>query len=120
MPQSSSFCYRHFRPLNILFDLCLKIAMINFPDDNRVFCRFWEDECVVYNQLTGSTHLIDGLGVEVFKSVSEKASARSELIQNLQSIFDLPIDFDLETFLDNLLLEYQKLGLLQVMENSPA
>lgn len=87
---------------------------------NSICCRFWEDECVVYNQLTGSTHLIDGLGVEVFKTVSEKNSSRSELLLHVQSIFDLPIDMDLEMALDNLLLEYQKLGLLQVMENSPA
>ena len=95
-------------------------SMISFPEGNRVFCRFWEDECVVYNQLTGNTHLVDGLGVEVFKVVSEKVSTRSELLQNVQSIFDLPIDFDIETFLNNLLLEYQKLGLLQVMVDSPA
>ncbi len=94
--------------------------MISFSYGNSICCRFWEDECVVYNQLTGSTHLIDGLGVEVFKAVSEKKSSRSEFLKNLQSVFDLPVDFDLETGLDNLLLEYQKLGLLQVMENSPA
>ena len=94
--------------------------MISFTDGNRVCCRFWEDECVVYNQLTGSTHLIDGLGAEIFKVVKEKVSTRSELLQAMQSIFDLPIGFDLETNIDNLLLEYQKLGLLQVMENSPA
>ncbi|MGZ8190462.1 MAG: HPr-rel-A system PqqD family peptide chaperone [Methylococcaceae bacterium] len=94
--------------------------MINFPHGNRIFCRFWEDECVVYNQLTGNTHLIDGIGAEVFKLVAEKVPTRSELLLHVQSIFDLPIDFNLEANLDNLLLEYQKLGLLQVMENSPA
>ena len=94
--------------------------MINFPADNSVLCRFWEDECVVYNQLTGNTHLVDGIGVEVFKAVSEKVSTRRDLLQNIRSIFEFETDFDLETFLDNLLLEYQKLGILAVRENHPA
>jgi PqqD family protein of HPr-rel-A system len=94
--------------------------MIDLPKKSLVCCRFWEDEGVVYNQLTGETHLIDDIGAVLFKAVSEKSSTRSELLQNVQSIFDLPIDFDIETFLDNLLLEYQKLGLLQVLKDSPA
>lgn len=80
---------------------------------------YGEDECVIYNQRTGSTHLIDGIGVEVLKLLSENALTQTELLQNLQSAFDWPVDFDLEESLDNLILEYQKLDLLNVMENSP-
>jgi PqqD family protein of HPr-rel-A system len=94
--------------------------VVNFPKESLVCCRFWEDECVVYNQATGETHLIDGIGAEVFKLISEKTATRTQLLQNIHSVFEWEIDFDVEGFLDNLILQYQKLGLLDVMENSPA
>ncbi len=101
--------------LKSFVDLKLKKTESAFP---VFFCG--EDECVVYNQLTGSTHLINGIGTEIFRAISENASTRSDLLQNLDSIFDFPVDFDVEGFLDNLILEYHKLGLLDVMENSLA
>ena len=44
---------------------------------------------------------------------------KSEL-QNLNSLFDFQIDFDAEGFMDDLIQEYQKLGLLVVMDNNLA
>lgn len=82
------------------------------------FCE--EGECVVYNSVTGSTHLIDGLGVEIFRYLSKNDSTRTELLENMLTIFDFQSDFDVEAFLDSLIMEYQKLGLLDVMENCPA
>lgn len=80
--------------------------------------RFWDDDCVIYNQLTGETHLVDGVGAEIFKLVSEKKATRSHLLQNMQSVFELETDSDMEELLDNLVQEYQKLGLLEVTEIS--
>ncbi len=94
--------------------------MIGFPKDGLVCCRFWDDECVIYNQLTGETHMVDGMGAEVFRFVSEKTATGKQVLQNIQSVFELDIDFDVEGVLDNLILEYQKLGLLDVTENNPA
>ena len=94
--------------------------MISLPKGDVICCRFWEDDSVVYNQLSGQTHLIDGLGAQIFKFVSEKAATRAALLQNIDSIFELEIDTDVADLLDNLILEYQKLGLLVVTENNPA
>lgn len=95
-----------------MFENCV----IDLPKKNLVCCRFWVDECVVYNQLTGETHLIDGIGAVLLKAVSEKSSTRSELLHNVQNIFDIQGDFDIEGFLDSSILEYQKLGLVEVTE----
>ena len=95
-------------------------CIIGFPKDGLVCCRFWDDECVIYNQLTGETHLVDGMGAEIFKLISKKTATRTQLLQNIHRVFELEIDFDVEGFLDSLILQYQKLGLLDVMENSPA
>jgi len=94
--------------------------VVNFPKERLVWSRFWDDECVIYNQLTGETHLIDGMGAEIFKLISEITATRTQLLQKIHSVFELESDFDVEGFLDNLIIEYQKLGLLDVMENNLA
>jgi hypothetical protein len=57
------------------------------------------------------------MGAEIFKLVSTKAVARTQLLQNINSVFELETHFDVEGVLDNLILEYQKLGLLEFTEN---
>ena len=95
-------------------------SLIGLPKLAVIRCRFWDDECVIYNQLTGETHLVDGMGAEIFKQLSEKTATRTQLLQTLDSVFEWEIDFDAEGFLDNLIMEYQKLGLVDVTENTPA
>lgn len=95
-------------------------CVISLPMEGMVSCRFWEDESVVYNQMSGETHLVDGLGARVFKIVSEQAATRTIVLQNIKNAFEFGIDCDAEEILDNLILEYQKLGLLAVTENKSA
>lgn len=95
-------------------------SLVGLPKDGLVCCRFWDDEGVIYNQLTGETHLVDGIGAEIFKLVSEKTATGKQVLQNLNSLFDFQIDFDAEGFMDDLIQEYQKLGLLVVMDNNLA
>ena len=90
------------------------------PSDTVIHLRFWGDDCVIYNQMTGETHLIDEIGAVIFKRLAEKTATRTQLLQNLNDEFDLDIEFDKEGTFDNLMLNYQKLGLLEVIENSPA
>ena len=94
----------------------IKNCVISLPKGGVACCRFWGDECVIYNQLTGETHLVDGMGAEVFKLISEKSSTRAQLLQNIQNVFELETDSDMEGLLDNLILEYQKLGLVEVTD----
>ena len=94
--------------------------LLGLPKVAVIRCRFWDDECVLYNQLTGETHLIDGMGAEVFKLISEKKSTQTQLLQTLYNVFELDIDFDAEGHLNNLIMEYQRLGLVEVTENNPA
>jgi PqqD family protein of HPr-rel-A system len=95
-------------------------CIITLPKNRLIRCRFWDNECVLYNQLTGETHLIDDMGTEIFRLISEKTATRTQLLQSLHSVFEWDIDFDVEEVLDNLILQYQKLGLIVVTENTPA
>jgi len=95
-------------------------CVISLPTGSVVCCRFWEDESVVYNQVSGETHLVDGLGAQIFKFVSEQAATRTVVLQNVKRVFEFEIDSDAEGLLDILILEYQKLGLLTITENNSA
>ncbi|MCX7098741.1 MAG: HPr-rel-A system PqqD family peptide chaperone [Methylococcales bacterium] len=98
----------------------LSADLIAFPKGGIVSCRFWENDCVVYQELFGQTHLIEGIGAQVFKLVSEAAITYDDLLANLQSNFELENNADMGLILDNLILEYQKLGLLAVTDNDSA
>jgi hypothetical protein len=45
-----------------------------------------------------------------------KTTTRHALLQQMQSVFELSDAADLDTLLDKLLLDYQRLGLLQITE----
>ena len=88
--------------------------------NGTISCRFFLDECVIYNQLTAETHLLGGIGAEIFNVISKNSITRNQLLQYISNIFMVETDFDIETYMDNLLLEYQQLGLLVVSMNYSA
>jgi PqqD family protein of HPr-rel-A system len=93
---------------------------VSLPRHNGVYCHFWQDEAVVYHESSAQTHLLDGLGAEIFKNLSKQATAHSDLIQQLQNVFEWPADLDLATAVDHLLAEYQTLGLLEIRDKPSA
>ena len=94
--------------------------IIELPMNGRVSCRFYLDECVIYNQFTAETHLLGGIGAEIFNVISKYSITRTQLLQYIRNIFIVDTDFDIETYMDNLILEYQQLGLLVVSMNYSA
>lgn len=92
-------------------------SVISLPK-NDIYCRVWGDETVVYNQLSGETHLLEGMGAYVFKCLSENALTRHDLLEAMLNTFELDFDFTMEVVLDNLLADYLKLNLLTVTENN--
>ena len=95
-------------------------SSIQLPMNGTISCRFFLDECVIYNQFTAETHLLGGIGAEIFNVISNKSITRNQLLQYIRNIFIVETDFDIETHMDNLILEYQQLGLLVVSMNYPA
>ncbi|MFZ2451909.1 MAG: HPr-rel-A system PqqD family peptide chaperone [Methylovulum miyakonense] len=96
----------------------LKNYTVDLPPNGRVWFRFWEDECVVFHELSGQIHLIAEMGAFLLKLISEQPYTRSQLLAHFLNSFELSMDFNLEEFLDKLIIEYQNLGLLTVTENS--
>ena len=95
-------------------------SSIQLPMNGTISCRFFLDECVVYNQFTAETHLLGGIGAEIFNVISKNSITRNQLLQYIRNIFIVETDFDIEVYMDNLIQEYQQLGLLVVLMNYSA
>jgi PqqD family protein of HPr-rel-A system len=98
----------------------LENYLIDFPNKEEVSCRSWHNECVVYNSVSGETHLLDGLGAQLIIFVSEKAFTSTDLLQSIQTISEFEFDLNTEALVLDLIMEYQKLGLLIIKENITA
>lgn len=93
---------------------------MSLSNSDTLHCRFWDDESVVFNSLSGETHLLDGVGAAVFKKISESSIPQKALLAYTQSIFEFEHGTDIEKLLDSLILEYQKLGLIAITETLSA
>ena len=98
----------------------LENYLIDFPNKKEISCRSWQNECVVYNSVSGETHLLDGLGAQLMIFISEKAFTGTDLLQSIQSIYEFEFDLNTEALVLDLIMEYQKLGLLIIKENITA
>jgi hypothetical protein len=64
--------------------------------------------------------LLGGIGAEIFNVISKNSITRNQLLQYIRNIFIVETDFDIEVYMDNLIQEYQQLGLLVVSMNYSA
>ncbi|MDD2724780.1 MAG: HPr-rel-A system PqqD family peptide chaperone [Methylovulum sp.] len=90
---------------------------VALPKNAGISCYFASDECVVYHELSGKTHLLDEMGGFLYKAILEHCLTRPQLLAHCVATFELPVDFDLEAYLDKLIFDYENLGLIEVMEN---
>lgn len=81
----------------------------------------WDDGCVIFQWESDQTHLIEGLGAEIFKiMVSQPILTYQQLRKNLVDAVEWPTDFDVEANLNTLLTQYQVLSLLDVAKSPSA
>lgn len=93
---------------------------ISLSNSDTLHCRFWDDEGVVFNSLSGETHLLDGVGAAILKKISANPIPQKALLAYIQSIFEFEHGTHIEKLLDSIILEYQKLGLIASRENPAA
>jgi PqqD family protein of HPr-rel-A system len=87
---------------------------------NPPYCRLhwqsWEDEFVVYNSGSGSTHLLDLVAAETLKILEKQSATLPELVGILASLFKIEPNAELYRHLEKLLLELEKLELLEMVQ----
>ena len=74
----------------------------------------WDDDYVIYDELSGDTHLLDGVSGELICALSEKAMSRAALLKKLNELFEAPSESEMESYLDDFIARFQQLGLLDI------
>ena len=72
----------------------------------------WSARALVYNDLSGHTHLLDEMSTVAFESILAGPLSEDDLVVHLAEIFDLPIDARLEQWSHQALLQLENLGLI--------
>jgi PqqD family protein of HPr-rel-A system len=74
----------------------------------RLRWRFWADEAVVYNDLSGDTLLLDRLGASVFDILLERRITTDALLHELAELAGATIDAALRAAVDEVLLDLDR------------
>lgn len=74
----------------------------------------WEEDHVIYDQLSGDTHFVEGVSGELIRALSEHSMSRMELLNKLNEWFEDATEREMETYLDDFIARFQKLGLLHI------
>ena len=74
----------------------------------------WDDDYVIYDQLSGDTHLLDGVSGELICALSEQAMSRAEILEKLTELFEDASEIEMENYLVDFIAKFQKLGLLDI------
>ena len=79
----------------------------------RLRWRFWADEAVVYNDLSGDTLLLDPLGASIFDILLERALTTDALIRELAELAGAPIDAVFSAAVDEILLDLDRARIVE-------
>ena len=74
----------------------------------------WDDDYVIYDELSGDTHLLDGVSGELICALSEEAMSRTALLKKLNELLEAPSESEMESYLDDFIARFQQLGLLDI------
>jgi PqqD family protein of HPr-rel-A system len=75
-------------------------------------CREWDGEAVLYNDLSGSTHLLDGAALDLLHALRDQPADAAALAARLADQFDAGDD-DLVSLIDDMLATLAGLDLIE-------
>jgi PqqD family protein of HPr-rel-A system len=74
----------------------------------------WHNEYVIYECLSGDTHLLDEISGEVICSLSEQAMSMTEITKKLNGLFEDSSELAVESYLVDFIAKFKSLGLLDI------
>lgn len=83
------------------------------PTD-RFVIKTWEGEAVVYDSLSGDTHLLDPLSATITALVAQSAYSSEEIVHHLTMAFEMPVEEHSLDYLNATLFRLESIGLLVV------
>jgi len=75
-------------------------------------CREWDGEAVLYNDLSGSTHLLDGAALDLLYALRDQPADAGQLAVRLGDCFDVG-DGDLVAVIGDMLAALAGLDLIE-------
>jgi len=75
-------------------------------------CREWDGEAVLYNDLSGSTHLLDGAALDLLHALRDQPADAAALAARLADRLDAGDD-DLVSLIDDMLATLAGLDLIE-------
>lgn len=75
--------------------------------------RYWEGDCVVYNTLSGDTHILDIVAGEILRAVMEKPVQGRELVRHIAAFLEVPDDDTTLANVSQILHRLDELGLIE-------
>jgi PqqD family protein of HPr-rel-A system len=81
--------------------------------------RVWEEQYVVYNDLSGHTHLLDPMAALILREIDEYCET-AELVERLAALLEVKVDDDLRGSIERTLAELDKLYLIERVNGADA
>ena len=81
--------------------------------DGELELRYWDGDYVVYNALTGSTHVLDIVTGEVLMAISSGRGRVSELCRCVADFLEVPNDPGIAQKVLEILAQLDELGLIE-------
>lgn len=81
--------------------------------DHALHFRSWNDEFVVYNSLSGDTHLLDATAAHALLKLQQAPSDAITLAASLAPLMQAEMDDEFAFQIDQLLADLDKLALIE-------
>ena len=75
--------------------------------------RCWDGDYVVYNSLSGNTHILDIVAGELLRAISAGPTDSDRLSQHLAQFLDVPNDAAVAKHTGEILVVLDELGLIE-------
>lgn len=77
-----------------------------------LLCREWEDEAVVFNPVSGSTHRLPAAAVDVLRLLEAQPASHEEVVGTLARLVP-EREADLQPWIAALLVQLERAGLVE-------
>ncbi len=95
-------------------------CIIKAPTNSCFLFQHWDNESVVYNNVSGETHLLERNSAELLSSIQKQSLSYNSLLNILTEMSNNLPHEELANYLDNTLTHFQELSLVDVQKGMTA
>jgi len=81
--------------------------------DHVLHFRFWDDEFVVYNSLSGDTHLLDSTAAQILLKLQQAPLNSTTLAESLAPLLHAEMDDEFVVQIEHILADLDTLALIE-------